>query len=161
MCSCHHEQDWRRLFSTNCCKIPRSEVIKINVTCKFVIDTDLLNRNRSWITKCLCRIHCNHEQKWKANVQVLTYYIYWAKVLTDHPKHCDSCFVVQYFGMNFGTLNENTIWHQYCASAGIRHSACSLRMRIHIKPLKFTYNSRNDLNRNSNHENLNNNVFSR
>ena len=49
--------------------------------------------------------------------------------------------------------------HQSCASAGIWHSACSLRMRIHIKPLKYTCNSRNDLNLNSNHRNLNSNVF--
>ena len=34
--------------------------------------------------------------------------IYWAKVLTDHPKHCDNVFVVQHFGMNFGIFNENT-----------------------------------------------------
>ena len=60
--------------------------------------------------------------------------------------------------MNFEILNENTIWHQSCASAGIWHSACSLRMRIHIKPLKCTCNSRNGSNLNSNHENLNNNV---
>ena len=85
--------------------------------------------------------------------------IYWAKVLTDHPKNCDNVFVVQYFGMNFGTFNENTIWYQSCASAGIWHSACSLRMRKHTKPLKCTCNSRNDLNRNSNHRNLKNNVF--
>ena len=62
--------------------------------------------------------------------------------------------------MNFGTLNENTVWHQLCASAGIWHSACSLRMRIHIKPLKRTCNIRNELNLNSNHGNLNNNVIS-
>ena len=85
--------------------------------------------------------------------------IYWAKVLTDHPKNCDNVFVIQYFGMNFGTFNENTIWHQSCASAGIWHSACSLRMRKHTKPSKCTCNSRNDLNRNSNHRNLKNNVF--
>ena len=46
-------------------------------------------------------------------------YIYWAKILNDHPKNCDNVFVVQYFRMNFGTLNENTIWHQSCASVGI------------------------------------------
>ena len=86
-------------------------------------------------------------------------HIYWAKVLTDHPKNCDSVFVVQYFGMNFGIFNENTIWHQSCASAGIWHSACSLRMRKHTKPLKSTCNSRNDLNRNSNHRNLKTNAF--
>ena len=86
--------------------------------------------------------------------------IYWAKVLTDHPKNCDNVFVVQYFGTNFVTFNENTMWHQSCSSAGIWHSACSLRMRIHIKPLKCMFNSRNDLNRNSNHRNLNTNVFS-
>ena len=33
-------------------------------------------------------------------------YVYWAKVLTDHPKNCDNVFVIQYFGMNFGTFNE-------------------------------------------------------
>ena len=81
------------------------------------------------------------------------------KILTDHPKNCDNVFVVQYFGTNFGTFNENTIWHQSCASAGIWHSVCSLRMHKHTKPLKCTYNSRNDLNRNSNHRNLKNNVF--
>ena len=43
--------------------------------------------------------------------------IYWAKVLTDHPKICDNCFVLKYFETNFGTLNENAIWHQSCASA--------------------------------------------
>ena len=85
--------------------------------------------------------------------------LYWAKVLTDHPKNCDNVFVVQYFGMNFGTFNENTIWHQSCASAGIWHSACSLRMHKQTKPLKCTFNSRNDLNRSSNHRNLKNNVF--
>ena len=92
-------------------------------------------------------------------ITVLSGHIYWAKVLTDHPKNCDNCFVVQYFGLNFGTINENTNWHQSYTSAGIWHSACSLRMRIHIKPLKCTCNSRNDLNLNSNHGNLNNNVF--
>ena len=86
-------------------------------------------------------------------------HIYRAKVLTDHPKNCDN-FVVQYFGLTFGTLNENTIWHQSCASAGILHSVCSLRMCIHIKPFKRMCNSRNNLNLNSNHGNLNNNVFS-
>ena len=86
--------------------------------------------------------------------------IYWAKVLTDHPKNCDNVFVVQYFGMNFGTLNENTIWHQSCASVAIWYSACSLRMHIHIKHLKCMCYSRIDLNRNSNHRNLNNNVVS-
>ena len=79
--------------------------------------------------------------------------------LTDHPKNCDNVFVVQYFGMNFGTFNENTDWHQSCASAGIWHSVCSLHMRIHIKPLKCTCISKNDLNRNFNHRNLNNNAF--
>ena len=59
--------------------------------------------------------------------------------------------------MNSGILNENTIWHQSCASAGIWHSACSLR--VNMKPLKCTCNSRNDLNLNSNHGNLNNRVF--
>ena len=63
-------------------------------------------------------------------------------------------FVVQYLEMNFGTLNENTIWHQSCASAEIWHSECSLRMRIHIKPLKCKCDERNDLNLNSNHGNL-------
>ena len=86
-------------------------------------------------------------------------HIYWAKVLTDYPKNCDNVFVVQYFGMNFGTFNENTVWHQSCASAGIWHSVCSLRMRKHTKPLKCMCNSRNDLNRNSNNRNLKNNVF--
>ena len=85
--------------------------------------------------------------------------IYWAKVLTDHPKNCDNFFVVQYFGINFGTFNENTIKHQSFASAGIWHSACRLRMCKHIKPLKCTCNSRNDLNRNSNHRIVKNNVF--
>ena len=32
--------------------------------------------------------------------------IYLAKVLTDHPKNCNNFFVVQYFGMNFGALND-------------------------------------------------------
>ena len=50
-------------------------------------------------------------------------------------------------------------WHQSCASAGIWHFACSLRMRKHTKPLKCTCNSRNYLNRNSNHRSLKNNVF--
>ena len=43
----------------------------------------------------------------------------------DHPKSCDNYFVVQYFEINFGTLNESTIKHQSCASAGIWHSACT------------------------------------
>ena len=86
-------------------------------------------------------------------------HVQWAKVLTDHPKNCDNIFVVQYFGMNFGTFNENIIWHQSCASAGIWHSACSLRMRKHTKHLKCTCNSRSDLNWNSNHRNLKNNLF--
>ena len=93
------------------------------------------------------------------NEQIYANIIYWAKGLTDHPKNCDNVFVVQYFGMNFGTFNENTIWHQSCASAGIWHSACSLRLRKHTKPLKCTRNSRNDLKRNSNHRNLKNTVF--
>ena len=79
-------------------------------------------------------------------------HIYWAKVLTDHLRNCDNVFVVQYFGMNFGTFNKDTVWHQSCASAGILQSACSLRMRKHTKPLKCTCNSKNDLNRNSNHK---------
>ena len=62
-------------------------------------------------------------------------YIYWAKVLTDHPNNCDKCFVVQYLEMNFRTLNENTIWHQSCASAGIWRFACSL----HIPPTLDQY----------------------
>ena len=37
------------------------------------------------------------------------YHIYWAKVLTDHPKNCDNVLVVHYFGMNFGTFNENSL----------------------------------------------------
>ena len=85
--------------------------------------------------------------------------MYWAKVLIDHPNNRDICFVVKYFEMNFGILNENTVWHQSCASAGIWYSSCSLRMRIHIKPLKCICNSRNDLNLNSNHRNVINNVF--
>ena len=85
--------------------------------------------------------------------------IYCAKVLTDHPKNCENYFVVQYFGMNFGTLNENTNWHQSRAPAIIWYSGCRLRMRIHITPLKYMCNSRIDLNLNSNHGNLNNNVF--
>ena len=28
------------------------------------------------------------------------------QVLTDHQNNCDNVFVVQYFGMHFGTLNE-------------------------------------------------------
>ena len=75
--------------------------------------------------------------------------LYWAKVLTDHPKSCDNCFVVQYFGMNFITLNENTIWYKSYASPGIWHSACSLCMCIHRKPLKRKCNLSNDLNLNS------------
>ena len=95
-------------------------------------------------------VHIIHEM-------YLVYYnhVYWAKVLTDHLKNCDNVFVFQYFG----TFNENTIWHQSCASAGIWRSVCSLRMPKHTKPLKCTYNSRNDLNRNSNRRNLKNNVF--
>ena len=85
--------------------------------------------------------------------------IYWAKVLTDHPKICDNWFVFKYFETNFGTLNQNAIWHQSCASAGTWRSSCSLRMGIHIKPLKCMCNSRKDLNLNSNHGNVNNNVF--
>ena len=83
-------------------------------------------------------------------------YVYWAKVLTDHLNNCGNFFVIQHFGMEFGTL----IWHQSCASAWIWHSACILRMRIHIKPLKRPWTSRNDFNWNSNHTNSNNNVFS-
>ena len=63
-------------------------------------------------------------------------HIYWAKVLTDHPKICDNCFVVKYFETNFGILNENAIWHQSYASAGTWLSSCSLHMCIYIKPLK-------------------------
>ena len=85
----------------------------------------------------------------------LRLYIYWAKVLADHTKNCDYVF-----GLNFETFNENTIWYQSCASAGTWHSACRLCMRIHIKHLKYTCNSRNNFNRNSNHKNLNNSVFS-
>ena len=95
-----------------------------------------------------------------ASENYLQVHIYWAKVLIDHPQKCNNVFVFQYFGMNFRTLNENTIRHQSCASVEIWHSACSLRMCIHTKPLKCTCNSRNDLNRNSNHRNINNNVFS-
>ena len=58
-------------------------------------------------------------------------YLYWVKVLTDHPKNRDNCFVVKYFETNFGILNENTVWHQSCASAGTWCSSCSLRMRKH------------------------------
>ena len=87
--------------------------------------------------------------------------IYRAKILADHPTNCDNVFVVQYFGLNFGTFNENTIWHQSCTSAGTWQSAYSLRMRIQIKPLKCTCNLRNDLNRNSNHTNLTNNILFR
>ena len=56
---------------------------------------------------------------YSVNSQATVTVIYWAKVLIDHPKNCDNVFVVQYFGMDFGTFNENTIWHQSCASAGI------------------------------------------
>ena len=35
-------------------------------------------------------------------------HIYWAKVLTDHPKTAITLFVAEYFGMTFGTLNDNT-----------------------------------------------------
>ena len=65
-------------------------------------------------------------------------HIYWAKVLTDHLNNYDNVYVVQYLETNFGALNEKTIWHQSSARAGIWHSACSLHMRIHIKPLKCT-----------------------
>ena len=35
-------------------------------------------------------------------------YVYWAKVLIDHPKNCDDFFfVVQYFGIVHQTLNRN------------------------------------------------------
>ena len=34
-------------------------------------------------------------------------YVYWAEVLTDHPKNCDDFFVVQYFGIVHHTLNRN------------------------------------------------------
>ena len=99
---------------------------------------------RQWLMRHPSRRLCSN--------QFTSYY--WAKILTDHPKNCDNVFVVQYFGMNFGTLNENTVWHQSCASVGICHSACSLRMRIYIKPLICTCNARNDLNRNSNQQRL-------
>ena len=56
-------------------------------------------------------------------------FIYWAKVLhvTDHPKIHDNCFVVKYIETNFGTLNENTVWHQSCASAepGVLRAVCA------------------------------------
>ena len=90
---------------------------------------------------------------------LLLLFLYWAKVLTDHPKNRDNCFVFKYFETNFGTLNQNAVWHQSCASAGSWRSSCSLRMRIHIIPLKCTCNSRKDLNLNSNHEIVNNYVF--
>ena len=76
------------------------------------------------------------------------------------PKNCDKFFVAEYFGMTFGTLNDDTVQLQSHASAWIWHSACSLRMHIHIKPLKFTCNSRNDFNRNFIHRNSIINVFS-
>ena len=34
--------------------------------------------------------------------------LYWAKVLTDHPKKCDNFFVIEYFGMTFRTLNGDS-----------------------------------------------------
>ena len=34
-------------------------------------------------------------------------YVYWAEVLTNHPKNCDDFFVVQYFGIVHHTLNRN------------------------------------------------------
>ena len=80
--------------------------------------------------------------------------LYWAKVLTDHPKNRDNCFVVKYFETNFGISNENTVWRQSCASTETWCSSCSLHMRIDIKPLKCTCNSRNDLNLNSNRRNV-------
>ena len=79
--------------------------------------------------------------------------IYWAKVLIDHPKNCDNFFVAEYFGKRFGTLNDDTIYLQSHASAWIWHSACSLRMRIHIKPSKCMCNSRNAFHRNFIHRN--------
>ena len=95
---------------------------------------------------------CPFGNKWITSTKIFN--IYWAKVLTDHQKNCDNCFVIQSFGMNFGTLYENKLWHQSCVAAGIWHSACSLRMRIHIKTLKCMCNLRNDLNLISNHGNL-------
>ena len=56
------------------------------------------------------------------SLQHRTFIIYWAKLLTDHLSNCDYCFVIQFFGMSFGILNEGTIWHQSCLSAGIWHS---------------------------------------
>ena len=40
---------------------------------------------------------------------IVCIYIYWAKVLTDHPKNCGNFFVAEYFGMTCGTLNFDTI----------------------------------------------------
>ena len=31
-------------------------------------------------------------------------FVYWAKILTDHPKNCDDFFVVQYFGIVHYTM---------------------------------------------------------
>ena len=38
--------------------------------------------------------------------------MYWAKVLTDLKNKLRDLFVVQYFGIIFRTLNENTILYQ-------------------------------------------------
>ena len=107
----------------------------------------------SWVWKIL---HSHID-----SVNYVGLHVYWAKVLTDQPKICDNCFVVKYFETNFGTLNENAVWHQSCAWAGIWHSSCSLRWRVHIKPLKCTCNSRKNLYLNSNHRNVNKKTFLR
>ena len=53
-------------------------------------------------------------------IQLIAELIYWAKVLTDHPKNCNNVFVVQYFGRNFVTFNRA---HQL--ESGILHAVCA------------------------------------
>ena len=64
---------------------------------------------------------------------------------SNRPAKKYDIFVVQYFGMTFGTLYKmtfgtlykNTIWHLSRLSAENRHSARSLRLRIYNKSLKY------------------------
>ena len=64
-------------------------------------------------------------------------------------------FMILFCRSVFRNDYQNTIWHLSPTSDGIWHSTCRLHMCIHIQPLKCRYISRSDLNRDSNHRNLN------
>ena len=77
--------------------------------CQFLIIAYLFTLFSSLQFK-FAQYHLGDEKNAKHNKLLNIFCIvYWAKILTDHQKKCDHFFVAEYFGMTFGTLNDDTV----------------------------------------------------